>query len=110
MASVRGQSSAAIVNDFEATLRGAESEPCTPGMKPRVVVGALGALGAMVRPGAAEPPAAPAIHGLRLEDAIRLALTCNERARIAQRVGAARRRLATRAPAWPCAHDNVSTA
>lgn len=58
-------------------------------MKVRVVVAALGALGALVRPGASQPapgPAAPpeAIHGLRLEDAIQLAMTRNERAQIAQ--------------------------
>ena len=53
-------------------------------MKVRVVVAALGALGAMARPGPAEPPAPPAIQGLRLEDAIQLALTRNERSRIAE--------------------------
>jgi outer membrane protein TolC len=57
-------------------------------MKVRVVVVVLGVLGATVRPGAAEPPApapAPApVQGLRLEDAIQLALTRNERAQIAE--------------------------
>lgn len=53
-------------------------------MKVRVVVAALGALGAMVRPGAAEPPAPATVQGLRLEDAIQLALTRNERAQIAE--------------------------
>lgn len=49
-------------------------------MKVRVAVAALAALGAMIRTAASEPPA----QGLRLEDAIQLALTRNERAQIAQ--------------------------
>jgi outer membrane protein TolC len=58
-------------------------------MKVLAVVAALTALGAMARPGAAEPPAPgpagpPAVHALRLEDAIQLALTRNERAQIAE--------------------------
>ncbi|HEX3761316.1 MAG TPA: TolC family protein [Kofleriaceae bacterium] len=59
-------------------------------MKVRVVVAALGAIGALVHPGAAQPAAPGAaappepIHGLRLEDAIQLAMTRNERAQIAQ--------------------------
>jgi outer membrane protein TolC len=52
-------------------------------MKVRVVVAALGAFGTMVGPAAAEPPAPAAIQGLRLEDAVELALTRNERAQIA---------------------------
>lgn len=52
-------------------------------MKVRVVVAVLGAFGTMVGPAAAEPPAPAAIQGLRLEDAIQLALTRNERAQIA---------------------------
>jgi outer membrane protein TolC len=53
-------------------------------MKVRVVVAAIGVLGAMARPGAAEPPAPAPVQGLRLEDAIQLALTRNERAQIAE--------------------------
>jgi outer membrane protein TolC len=53
-------------------------------MKVRVVVVVLGVLGAMVRPGAAEPPGPAPVQGLRLEDAIQLALTRNERAQIAE--------------------------
>ncbi len=53
-------------------------------MKARVVVAALCALGARVRSGAAEPPAPAAVQGLRLEDAIQLALTRNERSQIAE--------------------------
>jgi outer membrane protein TolC len=53
-------------------------------MKARVVVAALAAFGAMMRPAAAESPAPAAIQGLRLEDAIQLAVTRNERARIAE--------------------------
>ena len=52
-------------------------------MKVRVVVVALGLLAAMARPGVAEPSAPAPVQGLRLEDAIQLAVTRNERARIA---------------------------
>lgn len=50
----------------------------------RAVVAVVGALGAMARPAVAEPSIPGAVQGLRLEDAIQLALTRNERARIAE--------------------------
>jgi len=53
-------------------------------MNARVVVAVLGAIGALVQPAAAEPPATAPVHALRLEDAIQLAMTRNERSEIAE--------------------------